>query len=434
MTLHAQPPTAPLVEHFFRHESGRLVASLTRVFGMRNFDLVEDMVQSALLEACTAWRVQGIPENPGAWIRQVARNRILDALRHRAIVTRLAPEWARLREPTESASVDQLFIDAEIQDSQLRMIFVCCHPTLNRENQIALTLKTLCGFSNSEIAKALLTTEETIKKRIQRAKRQLVDEKVPLIEPASEQLHDRLDSVHQCLYLLFNEGYLASGGDRAVREDLCEEAARLCHLLCEHPRCHSPATFALLALMLFHSARLPARTDADGRLLLLEDQDRSLWDRRLIAVARNYLDRSARGESISTYHLEAGIALYHCLADNFEATDWAALLPLFDGLLRIHPSPIYRLNRAIVICHLQGPAAALKDLLELDAAPFRSYHLWDATLGELYRRLGDFNQARKHLEQSRLKTQSLSEQELLARRIAACHAMDPTTPAEKLEQ
>ncbi len=416
----AAESSSPLVEHFFRHESGRLVSSLTRVFGMRNFDLVEDMVQSALLEAFTTWRLHGIPDNPSAWMRRVAKNRILDALRHRAIVTRLAPEWARLRAPTEAASVDHLFLDAEIEDSQLRMIFACCHPVLSRENQIALTLKSLCGFSNAEIAKALLTNVETIKKRIQRAKKQLVEQDVALVEPDLSELPQRLDSVHQCLYLLFNEGYLASGGERAVREDLCEEAARLCHLLCAHPRCHSPATFALLALMLFHAARLSGRTDTDGRILLLEDQDRTQWDARLIAAARRYLDHSATGQTITTYHLEAGIALHHCAATSFAATDWKALLQLYDGLLRIHPSPVYRLNRAIVICHVRGPASAIQELQSMDSGPLQTYYLWDATLGELYRRLGELELARHHLEQAKIKTQSLSEQELLARRIAAC--------------
>jgi RNA polymerase sigma-70 factor (ECF subfamily) len=415
--------TAPLVEHFFRHEAGRLIASMTRMFGIANVELVEDMVQSALLEACRVWRQRGVPENPAGWIHQVARRRVLDALRHRAIVARLAPDWARSRSISDPAFVDDLFLDSGIEDGQLRMIFACCHPSLDREDQIALTLKVLCGFSNTEIGRALLAAEEAIKKRIQRAKRRLVEQGVELDVPTAADLSQRLDSVHQCLYLLFNEGYAASGGERAIREELCEEAARLTHLLCQHAHCNAPATMALLALMLFHAARLSARTDSEGRLLLLEDQDRSLWDRRLIGVAQSYLDRSARGASLTTYHLEAGIARLHCSAATFAETDWAELLRLFDMLIALQPSPIYQLNRAIVLSHLSGPAAAIRELLQLaDAQQLRGYHFLDATLGELYRRTGDFGRARQHLMAARAMSITAADREVLDRRLALCHS------------
>jgi RNA polymerase sigma-70 factor (ECF subfamily) len=417
----AAEPAARLVEHFFRHESGRLVSVLTRLFGLRNLDLVEDMVQSALLEALQAWRVSGVPDNPSAWMHRVARNKVVDALRHRETVLRLAPGWSRLRPLATEPGFDDLFLDSEIEDSQLRLMFACCHPALVRENQIALTLKALCGFSNAEIARGLLLPEETVKKRIQRARQQLVEQGVNLAVPAALELVDRLDSVHQCLYLLFNEGYATLSGDAAVREDLCEEAARLCHLLCGHARVRSPATFALLALMLFHAARFEARTDAQGRLLLLEDQDRTKWDQDLIARARWFLDQSAAGRSVSTFHLEAGIALLHSSAPSFAETDWQAILKLYDALVQMRPSAIYELNRAIVLAHLEGPAAGIRRIESFASDPsLRHYHLVDATLGELYRRAGDKPRALEHLERARAKTQSACDRELLDRRIAAC--------------
>ncbi len=410
-----------LVEHFFRHESGRLVSSLSRVFGLRNLDLIEDMVQSSLVDALHTWRVQGVPANPSGWMHRVARNKVVDALRQRDTLLRVAPAWARLRPLASEPEIDDLFLDSAIEDSQLRMIFACCHPALARENQIALTLKSLCGFSNAEIARGLLVSEETVKKRIQRARQQLVEQSVNLSVPAADELAGRVDSVHQCLYLMFNEGYAASSGDAVIRLDLCEEAARLCHLLCGHAHSRSPATFALLALMLFHAARFETRTDNQGRLLLLEDQDRSKWNHDLIKRAQWFLDQSADGKIISTFHLEAGIALLHCTAMSFEQTPWLEILKLYDALIRMRPSPIYHLNRAIVVTHLEGPTAGLRAIESLTSDPsLQRYHLVDATLGELYRRAGKLSLAREHLTRTRDATQSTSERELLDRRLAAC--------------
>jgi RNA polymerase sigma-70 factor (ECF subfamily) len=417
----AQPgPVAPLVEHFFRHEAGRLVSVLTRLFGWRNFDLVEDMVQATLLDALQSWRVHGPPDNPSAWAHRVAKNKVLDALRRDQIGRRVTHEWAAAR-PLHDAGLDALFLDSEIEDSQLRMMFACCHPRLARENQLALTLKALCGFGNSEIARALLVAEETVKKRLQRATRDLIDQGVSLDPPEAGELPQRLDAVHQVLYLLFNEGHSSSEGETAIRTDLCEEAARLCHLLCSHRRCSTPATRALLALMLFHAARLDARLDHRGCVLLMEDQDRSKWDRRLIQRATELLAESAEGTVVSSFHLEAGIALHHCSAPSYAATDWPAILRLYDALLTQHHSPVYLLNRAIVVAQIAGPRAGLRALREAgpDAALVH-YHLYDATLGELYRRAGQLDQARHHLEAAKQKTNSPHDREIIERRLAKC--------------
>jgi RNA polymerase sigma factor (sigma-70 family) len=413
-------PVAPLVEHFFRHEAGRLVSVLTRIFGWRHFDLVEDMVQATLLDALDAWRIRGVPANPSGWVHRIAKNKVLDALRRGRIGERVLGEWAAAR-PTHEEGLDELFFDTEIEDSQLRMMFACCHPHLVRENQLALTLKALCGFGNAEIARALLVGEETVKKRLQRATRDLIDHHIALDPPSASELARRLDGVHQVLYLLFNEGYSSSDGETAIRADLCEEAARLCHLLCSHPRFRTPATDALMALMLFHAARLESRLDQHGSVLLLEEQDRGKWDQQLIRRAQEFLARSAEGTIISAFHLEAAIACHHCTAKSLAETDWPAILRLFDALLAQQSSPVYLLNRAIVVAQIEGSQAGIRALEEAgqDAA-LRHYHLFDATLGDLYRRAGDLAGARKHLEAARQKTTSPFDHELLDRRLAQC--------------
>ena len=413
-------PVAPLVEHFFRREAGRLAAVLTRFFGWRNFDLVEDMVQATLLDALQSWRVRGVPDNPSGWVHRIAKNKVLDALRRDRIGRRVTERWAAAR-PARDEGIDEWFLDSEIEDSQLRMIFACCHPRLARENQLALTLKALCGFGVSEIARALLVGEEAVKKRLQRATRDLIDHHIALDPPAADELGERLDGVHQVLYLLFNEGYSASEGETAVRADLCEEAARLCHLLCSHPRLSTPPTHALMALMLFHAARLDARLDPCGSVLLMEEQDRGRWDRRLIRRAQEFLDQSAEGNVISAFHLEAGIAFHHCTARSYDETDWPAILRLYDALLAVHRSPVYLLNRAIVVAQIEGPHAGIRALDEAGRDPaLRRYHLFDATLGEFYRRAGDPARARQHLEAARRKTNSTFDREIIDRRLSQC--------------
>jgi RNA polymerase sigma-70 factor (ECF subfamily) len=418
------PPeaVAPLVEHFFRHEAGRLVSVLTRLFGWRHFDLVEDMVQATLLDALEAWQLRGVPDNPSGWVHRVARNKILDAVRRDQTSQRVLAEWAATR-PTHAEGLDELFVDTEIEDSQLRMMFACCHPHLARENQLALTLKSLCGFGNAEIARALLVSEQTVKKRLQRATRDLIAHQIALDPPAAGELARRLDSVHQVLYLLFNEGYSSSDGETALRADLCEDAGRLCHLLCSDPRFGTPATHALLALMLFHAARLEARLDAGGSLLLLEEQDRGQWDQGLIRRAQEFLARSAEGTVVSAFHLEAAIAYHHCTAPSYAATDWPAIRRLYDALLTVQCSPVYLLNRAIVVAQIDGPRAGIRALEEAGpGAALRHYHLFEATLGELYRRAGEPDRARQHFEAARQKAASPFDRELIDRRLAQCVA------------
>src|SRR5262245_8020715 len=418
--MSATKAVAPLVEHFFRHAAGRLVSVLVRIFGWRHFDLVEDMVQATLLDALESWHVRGVPDNPAGWMHRLAKNKVVDALRRDKIGERVLGAWVAAR-PVHDEGIDEFCLDSEIEDSELRMMFACCHPHLASENQLALTLKALCGFSNREIARALLTTEGTIKKRIQRATRDLAEQRIALDPPPGDELVQRLDGVHQVLYLLFNEGYSATEGDAAIREDLCEEAVRLCHLLCSQARCCTPTTNALMALMLFHAARLEARLDRRGSILLMEEQDRSRWDQGLIGQALEFLNRSAEGTVISPFHLEAGIAYHHCTARSLAETDWHAILRLYDGLIAIHDSPVYQLNRVIVVAEIQGPHAGIHALEGAGAAQaLRNYHLFDATLGELCRRAGDLESARRHFATARQKTKSPFDLELIDRRLAEC--------------
>ncbi len=417
----AQPePVAPLVENFFRREAGRLVAVLTRFFGWRNFDLVEEMVQATLVDALQSWRSRGIPENPSAWVHTVARNKVFDALRRTEIQRRVTREWAANRLAPRDG-IDDLFLDTSIDDSQLRMIFACCHPALARENQIAMTLKTLCGFGISEISRALLVPEETIKKRLQRATSDLIEKRVLLEPPGSGHLIRRLDAVHQVLYLIFNEGYSCSKGERAIRVDLCEDAAHLCYMLCSHASLSTPTTRALMALMLFHAARLDARLDDRGSILLMKEQDRTNWDLGLIRRAREFLDDSAEGTTISVYHLEAGIAFYHATAKSYGETNWLKILFLYDRLLSIHRSPVYLLNRAIVVAEIEGPLAGIRALEQAGGnKSLKNYHLFDATLGEFHLRAGDHERARRYLEAARSKTHSPHDQAIIDRRLATC--------------
>ena len=375
--------TPQLVEHFFRHESANLIAVLTRAFGVRYLDLVEDKVQEALVSAVEVWGRRGVPDNPAGWIYRVARNRVLDALRREKIHQRALSLVHQTEEGIESL-VDEWLSQDRLPDSLLRMIFVCCHPSLDRRSQIAMTLKILCGFSLAEIARGLLISAEAAKKRVQRAKKTLAQEQIELELPAERELQKRLSAVHDVLYVMFNEGYSTSQGHEPLRDDICEEAARLCHLLCESEAFSTPETRALLALMLAHSARLDARVDSDGATVLLDAQDRSRWDRRLIAMAGHWLERS-KTDHPSRFHFEAAISLTHCRAKDVSQTEWPLIVELYGRLHALHPSPLYILNRAIAQGESGDIRTALAELESIRADPeMRDYFLLDCAVGRLH--------------------------------------------------
>ncbi len=411
----SEPPQ--LVEHFFRHESAKLIAVLARAFGFRHLDLIEDKVQEALLSAVETWGRQGIPSNPAGWIYRVTRNRVLDALRREKIHQR-ALGWTFQNEEAIESLVDEWISDEQLPDSLLRMIFVCCHPALDRRSQIATTLKILCRFSLSEIARALLISTEAAKKRVQRAKKTLAEKKIQLDLPPTAELQERLAVVHGVLYLLFNEGYSTSQGHEPLRDDICEEAVRLCHLLCEQQPFSTPETRALLALMLAHSARLAARVDNEGAIVLLADQDRSQWDRRLIHAATMWLERS-KTNKVSPFHLEAGIALTHCHASSVAETDWPRIVQLYDRLLEIQPSPLYILNRAIARGEAGEVETALAELESIRGQPeMRHYYLLDCAVGRLQELASNHSAARSAYAAALAMTEAPHEKALLNKKLS----------------
>jgi RNA polymerase sigma-70 factor (ECF subfamily) len=381
-----------VVDHLFRHQSGRMIATLTRIFGPRRLGLVEEVVQDALLKALELWPFEGIPANPSAWLIQVAKNRALDVIRREVSLAEKIPDIARAF--PEHAMLD---IHDEFDDDQLSMMFLCCHPSLAPELRVALTLQTVAGFSAREIAHAFLAQEPTIAQRLVRGKRQIRDQRIEFEMPSGSDLEARLDSVLEVLYLLFNEGYSAHEGESLLRADLCDEAIRLARLLGSHPTSDVPKTHALLSLMLLQASRLPARVNGEGDLFLLRDQDRTLWNRELVAEGLRQLDRSAQGHELTSYHLQAGIAAQHALAPTYDATDWAEIAALYEHLYQMDPTPIIALNRAIALSRWRGPQAGVEALAQIQHHPaLAHYHLLPATLGELASELGDQEKAAAH--------------------------------------
>jgi len=409
-------------DHLFRRESGRMVAALTRVFGLHNFALVEDVVQDAFVRALEVWKFQGMPENPSAWLLATARNRALDVLRREQTARRFAPELERELESewTRTHAVDQQFEPGAIQDGLLRMMFSCCHPQLAPEAQVALVLHALCGFSVGEIAAAFLAGHAAIEKRIGRAKKVLAASS-RLFDLESAELSRRLPAVQRALYLLFNEGYHGACEESAVRVELCREAMRLAEFLAGHPRTATPVTAALRAMMCLHAARLPARLDAAGDLRPLGEQDRSLWDRALIARGQELLNDSAVGTELSEYHVEAMIAAVHAEAARLEDTDWPTIIRLYDTLLALHSSPVIALGRALAIAEHEGPARGLAAILAIPARDRLSrYPFHAAALGELELRRGRRAEARAHFGEALALARNPAERRYLERRRDAC--------------
>jgi RNA polymerase sigma-70 factor (ECF subfamily) len=410
------------LDHLFRREFGRIVAYLTRFLGPEHLDLAENVVQEALVKAVQTWPVQGIPDNPRAWIVQAAKNSAIDAIRSGKFVS----YDSDIIDAIESASVGQsdqiqATFESEISDDQLKLMFICCHPTLPRESRIALTLKTIFGFSVPEIAKAFLSKDETIAQRIVRAKQKISDSQLKFEVPTPSELEARLQSVLEVLYLLFNEGYLATEGDSLIRRDLCEEAIYRTQILSEHPVGGRPEIYALLALMHFQISRFNSRLDAKGELLLLEEQDRSLWDQQQILTGLKYLEMSASGEELSEYHLQAGIASCHAIARSFSETNWERILSYYDLLFVKDHSPIVALNRAVAVAMILGPAAGLKEIDKIKNLPsLKSYYLLPATMAELNRKSGNFAVAKTLYQGALSLVKTAPEKKLMERRIASC--------------
>src|SRR2546428_1567322 len=398
-----------------------MVATLTRIFGIERWNLAEDVVQEALSRALQTWPYRGIPENPSAWIMRASRNLALDVIRREKIFRAKEGEITRSIERDGSPSETVIFSEQEIADDRLRMMFVCCHPVIPPEAQVALALKTLCGFSVTEISRAFLTTEAAIAKRLTRAKQRIQEAHVPFGIPIGDELARRLDSVLQSLYLLFNEGYKASSGEKLVRRELCEEAIRLTELLAQHPAGNHPKTHALLALMLFNAARLAAREDDRGNLLRLEEQDRTRWDQAMIARGMSHLSESAGGGVVSEYHLQAGIAACHATAKDYQSTDWARILSLYDRLMEFDDSPVVALNRAVAVANVHGAKTGLEAVRAVrDGKKLDSYYLFYAVIGELEMRLNNREAAAQEFRKAFELAETKSERAFLLKRLRDC--------------
>jgi len=411
-----------LTEHLFRVEAGKLVSVLTGVFGIDHMQLAEDVVQEALVRAFRTWPYYGIPKNPAAWITQTAKNLAYDLLRREKFFREKQTEIAITVEQwsADSLADESPSFETEIKDHRLRLIFACCHPLIAQEAQTALALRTLCGFGAAEIAKAFLTTEAAIAKRLTRTRQKIRELGIPFEIPSGEKFSVRLDGVLQTLYLLFNEGYKASSGDNLVREDLCYEAIRLATLLAEHPLANQPRTHALVALMLLDAARLPARVDTDGNILRLREQDRSKWNRPMIERGIIHLGQAASGDVLSEYHIQAGITACHCMAADYPSTDWSRILSLYDQWTKTNNSPVIALNRAVAVANVNGPAAGIEAVESIqNRAELDSYYLLYAVLGEFESQLHHLEAAAAHFRRASQLTEVKSERVFLSKKARA---------------
>jgi RNA polymerase sigma-70 factor (ECF subfamily) len=384
--------------------------------------LAEDVVQDTLANAFEVWSYRGVPRHHAALLTAAAKNRALDVLRRERTARRFAPELARFIESewTIQASIDDLFLPDALRDDELRMMFSCCHPRLHEDSQLALILNILCGFAVDEIASAFLVTPAAIRKRVLRGKKALAKSK-RLYELTADDSAARLSTVHRALYLLFSEGYHGACSTAVVRLELCREAMRLVRLLVDHPASATPATRALAALMCFDAARLPGRLDEAGNLKGLFEQDRSLWDADLVTEGLTLLEQSAAGEDVSLYHVEAAIAARHATAATAETTPWNEIVELYDVLMRIRPSPVVALNRAMAVAQHEGPERGLAAIRSIEGVErFASYPFYPASLGELELRCSRAKEAKAHFKAAHRLARNDGERRFLESRIAAC--------------
>jgi RNA polymerase sigma-70 factor (ECF subfamily) len=404
----------PLIAHLFRQEYRKITAVLCRHFGAGFMDAAEDIAADTFLTAAELWGMKGLPEKPVAWLYATAKNKARDLLKRRQIFQeKVALHAAATEDETTETDID--FSEQAISDSQLQMMFAICHPAISEEAQIGLSLRILCGFGIDEIAAALLIKCETVKKRLVRAKEKLRAEGIKMETPPAHEIEGRLDTVLRTLYLLFTEGYASSGADAVLRKDLCLEAVRLVLLLSENTITAAPRVHALLALMCFHASRFDARTDAQGDIILYDEQDERLWDAGLIAKGEYFLNLAARGPALSKYHLEAGIAYWHTVkADSDEK--WESILQLYNRLLVLEYSPLAALNRTYALAKARGRTAALAEARKLALEDNPQYH---ALLGTLC--AGDDNAAAAlHFRQAHALSESPFEKAVLAKKIACC--------------
>src|ERR1700720_3020133 len=400
-----------LLDSLYRQESGRILATLIRLLG--DFELAEEPMHEAFAAALSLWPQSGVPGNPRPWLISTARFKAIDTLRRRARFDASQDELARYLE-AQGSPAGRSNEEDSLEDDRLRLIFTCCHPSLPPEAHVALTLREVCGLTTEEIAKAFLITPRTLAQRIVRAKAKIRETPIPYEVPTPQELPERLDAVLQVIYLVFNEGYSAAAGAQVTRAELTGEAIRLGRLLAElRPE---PEVIGLLSLMLLQESRRAARTSPTGELILLENQDRSLWNREQIAEGLALLEKALKSSRFGSYTLQAAIAAVHAVAESVAATDWRQIVALYDRLLRIQPSPVVRLNRAVAIAMRDGPEAGLTHIdAVLEHRELANYYLAHAARADMYRRLGRPAEARSAYEKALALTQQEPERQFLAR-------------------
>jgi RNA polymerase sigma factor (sigma-70 family) len=385
----------PALKQLFQSEFSKMVAVISNHFGLQHIEIAEDIVSETFLQAAETWGVKGIPENPPAWLYAVAKQKTLYYFRRNKIFEqRIVPE-IRSTQEKDIYIEDLNFTNQNIKDSQLQMLFAVCNPAIASEAQIGLALRILCGFGIDEIAEAFLSNKETINKRLFRAREKLRSEKIKMELPAENEISNRLDNVLHVIYLLFSEGYYSKTQNQILRKELCFEAMRLGLMLTEYERTNLPETNALMALMCFHASRFDARQTPEQAMVLYEEQDESMWDRELINRGIYYLNLSAAGNQVSSYHLEAGIAYWHCTKDD-RPDKWKQILNLYDRLLLVNYSPAVALNRVFALYKVLGPDVALGEAKKLNMV---SNHFYYLLLAELYRNI-DKNQAKENLQKA----------------------------------
>jgi RNA polymerase sigma factor (sigma-70 family) len=397
-----------LIPHLFKEEYRKIISVLTKKFGLKHIEIAEDIASDTFLTAAQVWGINGLPENPVAWLYNVAANKTKNYL-HRGNIynNKIVPQ---LKIELEEETLD--LSPQNIIDSQLQMMFAISHPSISAEAQIGLSLRILCGFGIEEVADAFLTNKETINKRLYRAKEKLREENIKLEMPAASELDDRLKSVLSTIYLLFSEGYYSVSNDQTLRKELCFEAIRLCTMLAENKETNTPPVNALLALMCFHASRFDARVDKDGEIVLYEDQDTELWDMKWINKGIYYLKCSASGDQISTYHLQANIAYWNTIKEDSKQK-WESILQLYNILLQIEYSPIAALNRTFALAKANGKKEAI---IEAEKLNLTNNHLYYSLLGELYTEI-DMEKAKKNLEQALSLAKTTNDRNLLKRKL-----------------
>ncbi|TRX60784.1 sigma-70 family RNA polymerase sigma factor [Fulvivirga sp. M361] len=408
-----------LISHQFRHDYGKLVSVLTGIFGAANLSLAEDIVQDTFLEAMKNWSDKGVPDNPSGWLYRVAKNKTINVLKRETRLQDISEE--QLIEPTEEHDLDILFDEKAIRDEQLKMMFVCCHPSLSVEAQTSLILKTLCGFSIDEIARAFLSKSETITKRLMRSRKVIREVGVNFQLPERKELENRLDAVLKSIYLLYNEGYSASRGKSLIKKELCEEAIRLVDFLCSNDITNTSKTHALLSLMYFHFSRFDARMNSNEQIIPLEQQDRRLWNAEHIALGFYHLSKVTEDKNLSTFHIEATIAACHASAEDHSTTDWERIVDLYTYLYEISPSPIVLLNKTVAVSYAHSVQQAL-DLIDNPqlTEQLNTYYLYHATKADFFIRENNHEKAISALEKAMDLTKIPSEKSLIKGRLNFC--------------